>query len=120
MARKSRPIIHAMGANPGTVPPDLDGDGKPGGSLSQLAWDCAEVAWASVYAWSNAKELFEAEWDDLSPDAQRWAATEASRCIDDPAYVPAQSPLFNTVWPGVWESEVRLKIFAAVVRSIAL
>jgi len=113
MARKSRPIIHTMGANPGTVPPDLDGDGKPGGSLSQLAWDCAEVAWQACHRWSAIKDVDRLPpWADLT-DADRlvWAVT-ADQIINgkDAVIFPSDR----------WEASVRGKIFAAVVRSIAL
>ena len=94
-------------------PPDLDGDGKPGGSLSQLAWDCAEVAWAAVFRWSAIKQV-----DDLGP----WAdLTDADRLV----WAIAANQIINgrddlPFADERWEASVRGKIFAAVVRSIAL
>lgn len=94
-------------------PPDLNGDGKPGGSLSQLAWDCAQVAWAAVFRWSAIKQV-----DDLGP----WAdLTDADRLV----WAIAASQIINgrddlPFADERWEASVRGKIFAAVVRSIAL
>lgn len=95
-------------------PPDLDGDGKPGGSLSQLAWDTAQTAWGAVYVWGELKALEgNSTWPDLPEMAKVGMASVAKLIID------GREP----VWPfscTSWESEVRSKIFAAVVRSIAL
>lgn len=108
-------VIHAMGANPDAVRAlDLDGDGDAGGSVSDLAWKCAEVAWAACHAWAEKHEGVPTEpWAKVGKHAKLVLAIDAQRCIDDPAYV-------LTGFCGPWESTVRGPMFAAVVRVIAL
>lgn len=93
---------------------DFDGDGKPGGSLGDLAWQLAEVGYAACEAWSGVRLDGVPPWSKLNRADRLLYAKEADRCINERWYVP-------TVFPNEgWESSVRNTLFAAVVRSIAL
>ena len=95
---------------------DFDGDGTPGGSLPQLAWDTAETAWGACHAWAMVKGVDNPSWKNLSDGERNVMAAFAFALYSRPDWV-GKSPLFPET---TWESGVRAKIFAAVVRSIAL
>lgn len=95
---------------------DFDGDGKAGGSLQQIVWDCAETAWGACHAWAMVKGVRNPSWANLLPNQKLTYAQAAKFCMDNPT---AESTLvFEPV--DDWESHVRTKIFASVVRAIAL
>lgn len=94
-------------------PPDLDGDGEPGGSLPRLAHDVACAAWAACNAWAVRMGLDgdTVSWADMTAHERVGWAIEAKLCMDDPAHLPH----FDA---EVWESGVRAKVFAAVCGAI--
>lgn len=102
-------------AAPAVSPPDLNGDGEPGGSISQLAWSIARTGRAACHAWGLIHGLEEpVAWQDLTPADRLLWGIEADRCINDPAYVPTFAPIDDR-----WEAQVRGKMFAVLVGSIA-
>lgn len=95
-------------------PPDLNGDDKPGGSLPMLAWQLAQVAWTACHEWAVVRGVEHTmPWDEVGPHGRLNLAIDAHRCMNDPAYV-----VQGFVEP--WESAVRGKLFAGVVRVLAL
>lgn len=103
-----------------TNPPDLDGDDKPGGSLQDIDWKCARTGLAAARGWQEANGLpVFGEWDDSRGSPRRGfqhgLAVAARKCMDDPAFVP-----YLIAGPDSWETETVNRLFAAVVRFIAL
>lgn len=98
---------------------DNDGDGLPGGSVSQLDLNTARTAWAACREWTalhgDMLRPLEA-WDDIPEGARHDLVVMARTLIANEGA--------DTNWlfdlSGRWEDSVRAKLFAVIVRAIAL